>query len=232
MNKEDEPSHRQGRPHNPGLRELIANKRQWCSTPKRQDAMLGFRGWHERGYLPHRDEPGLTQVVTFHLADSFPTNLRAEWAALLQIENDEERRKQRQAYLDKGRGACHLRLAHIGQLVDEALRYHHEEWYELRAWVVMPNHVHVLFQTTATPMSRIVKEWKRYTSREAKRLLNQAGPFWAKDYWDTYMRDAAHEAKACRYIESNPTKAFLVREPKEWPWTSARFRDEFGQLQM
>src|SRR5204863_7983410 len=50
-----------GPPHNPGVRELVAGKRRDSSPPDREHAMLGFRGWHERGYLPHRDEPGLTQ---------------------------------------------------------------------------------------------------------------------------------------------------------------------------
>jgi len=70
---------RSGPPHNPGVRELVESKRHWSSPPKIADTKQGFRGWHERGYLPHRDEPGLTQFVTFHLADSFPESLRSEW---------------------------------------------------------------------------------------------------------------------------------------------------------
>jgi len=102
------------------VRELVAGKRRWSSPPKREDAMRGFRGWHERGYLPHRDEPGLTQFITFHPADSFPASLRSEWAALLKIEDDRARRIQLERYLDKGRGNCHLRRQAIGGLVDQA----------------------------------------------------------------------------------------------------------------
>ena len=40
---------------------------------------LGFFGWHERGYLPHCDFPGLVEFVTFRLADSMPTSRRGEW---------------------------------------------------------------------------------------------------------------------------------------------------------
>ena len=87
-------SHRSGPPHNPGVRELVSNKRQWSAPVNREDAMRGFRGWNERGYLPHRDEPGLIQFVTFHLADSFPAALRSEWEAVLQVEDDRERRLQ------------------------------------------------------------------------------------------------------------------------------------------
>jgi hypothetical protein len=46
------------------------------------------------------------------------------------------------------------------------------------------------------------------------------------------MRDAEHEQKTVRYIENNPTKAKLVLDPKDRPWSSARFRDEFGVLRL
>ena len=217
-------------PHNPGLRDLVACKRRWSSPPNQEQARRGFRGWHERGYLPHRDEPGLTQLVTFHLADSFPAVLRSEWAVLLEIEDDRERRKKLETYLDRGQGVCHLRQQEIGHLVERALRFHHGTNYRLRAWVVMPNHVHVLFKVGEKPMGQVVADWKEYTARQANRLLGRRGHFWAKDYWDTYMRDTEHELRARRYVENNPVKAFLVMNSREWPWTSARFRDEFGRL--
>jgi hypothetical protein len=46
------------------------------------------------------------------------------------------------------------------------------------------------------------------------------------------MRDSEHELRARNYIENNPVKARLVRAPKDWPWSSARFRDELGKLHL
>jgi hypothetical protein len=46
------------------------------------------------------------------------------------------------------------------------------------------------------------------------------------------MRDGGHELETRKYIESNPTKAGLVSDPKMWPWSSARFRDENGVLRL
>jgi hypothetical protein len=60
--------------------------------------------------------------------------------------------------------------------------------------------------------------------------LGRRGEFWQADYWDTFMRDGEHELETRKYIESNPAKACLVLDPKTWPWSSARFRDEFGVL--
>ena len=126
-----------GPPHNPGVRELVEGKRRWSSPPKAEDAKQGFRGWHERGYLPHRDEPGLTQFVTFRVADSFPEALRSEWEQFFKIEDDRERRAQLEAYLDKGRGECHLRRADVAQLVEDNFRQFSRDRYELRAWVIV-----------------------------------------------------------------------------------------------
>jgi REP element-mobilizing transposase RayT len=219
-----------GPPHNPGIRDLIRGKRKWATSLSHEQAKAGYKGWHERGYIPHRDEPGLVQMVTFHVADSFPRTLRSEWAALFEIEVDTERRKKLQAYLDKGRGECPLSISEIGELVDNALQFHHGTHYELRAWVVMPNHVHVLFKVGSKPMGRVIADWKEYTARAANKILGRGGTFWAKDYWDTYMRNSEHEFRAVDYTEKNPVKALLVRQPEEWRWSSARFRDRYGRL--
>ena len=96
----------------------------------------------------------------------------------------------------------------------------------------MPNHVHALFNLDKAPLGKIIGDFKEYTAREANKLLSRHGQFWADDYFDTFMRDAPHELRTRRYIENNPTKAFLVRDPKEWPWGSARFRDENGVLRL
>jgi hypothetical protein len=59
-------------PKNVGLLELIRAKRQWSWKPSIEELKMGFRGWHQRGYLPHFDAPGVTQFVTFQLHDAFP----------------------------------------------------------------------------------------------------------------------------------------------------------------
>jgi REP element-mobilizing transposase RayT len=214
------------------VRELIRDKRRWSSPQKLENLKHGFPGWHERGYLPHRDEPGLTQFVTFRLIDSFPESLRSEWEHLWKIEGDQQRRAELEAYLDRGRGQCFLRKPEIAGIVEDALRFFHGVRYELLAWVVMPNHVHVLFKVNTTPMSKVLESWKKHTSQKASRLLRRRGEFWQADYWDTFIRDVDHELKTRVYIESNPSSAGLVLDSKKWPRSSARFRDEFGALQL
>ena len=150
----------------------------------------------------------------------------------MEVEDDQNRRTQLESYLDLGRGQCHLRDARIGQLVDGAIQFYHRKHYELQAWVVMPNHVHALFKIGDTPLGTIIANLKVYTARAANKLLGRRGKFWADDYFDTFIRNSVHQQKACRYIETNPVKAFLVQDARQWPWTSARFRDENDVLQL
>ena len=70
---------RRALPKNVGLLELIRAKRERDWTPSIEELKKGFRGWHQRGYLPHFDAPGVTQFVTFQLDDSFPVTRHAEW---------------------------------------------------------------------------------------------------------------------------------------------------------
>ncbi|HEU5071573.1 MAG TPA: transposase [Verrucomicrobiae bacterium] len=224
------PKSGRGLPHNPDVRELVADKRKWSATSPQELGKRGFPGWHERGYLPHRDEPGLIQFVTFHLADSFPAALRSEWAAMLEVEDVPARREMLQEYLDKGRGSRVLQQPDVAKVVEDSLRFRHNQSYELRAWVVMPNHVHVLLKVGNVSLSRVVEDWKRFTAHAINQRVGRKGQLWFSDYWDTYMRHAGHEAHTQHYIEANPVKALLAREAKQWPWSSARLRDDFGRL--
>lgn len=206
-------------PHRPEVREVVRRQKEVSAELSKEEQVAGFRGWHERGYVPHRDESGLTQFVTFRLADGFPESKRDEWEKLLGIEEGRERRVQLEAWLDQGYGECHLREEEIAKAVAEALRKFDGERYRLKAYSIMPNHVHVLFMVGTVPMAKVVQGWKGASARAANLVLGASGPFWQRDYWDTFMRDAEHEERTVRYIQNNPVKAGLVSEWSQWPWT-------------
>jgi REP element-mobilizing transposase RayT len=67
------------------LRRLVSGKNDWSEPLSEETKAKGFKGWHERGYLPHYDKPGLIQFVTFRLWDSWPASRRGEWEHLLAI---------------------------------------------------------------------------------------------------------------------------------------------------
>ena len=211
------------------VRQIIRDKQAWHSPPLSEaETAKGFLGWHSRGYLPHFDAPGLNQFITFRLDDAMPASRRSEWEALLKLEDDRDRQTKLEAYLDLGYGACHLRNPAIAELVQNALLHFDDERYRLTAWVVMPNHVHALVEMWEIPLAKILRSWKRFTALEANRLLQTAGRFWQVEYFDRYIRDEDHFRKAVHYIEWNPVKAHLVKNPEEWRWSSASVRKDRG----
>lgn len=208
------------------LRQLVEAKNNAFPPLTEEERTLGFLGWHERGYMPHCDYPGLIQFVTFRLADSMPASRRSEWEHLLLIEEVREKRTKLEEYLDRGLGECHLRDTRIAKLCEDALLYFHTERYELLAWCVMPNHIHLLVVIWQMPLAKLVQSWKSFIAAETNSILGRTGQLWEPEYWDTFMRDEDQELKAIHYIESNPVKGRLCRAAQEWTFSSARFRDE------
>ncbi len=183
------------------------------------------RLWHDRGYLPHFEGPDAIQHVTFHLADSLPAHILAELdQELSQLPHDEqkpERRRKIDALIDAGYGGCILREPEIAQLMQTAFLRFHSERYELLAWVVMPNHIHVLIKplqtwTTAT----IVASSKKFTARKFRQHRPSTQPVWHREYWDRYIRTETHLQRVIAYIHDNPVKAGLVSTAEHWPWSS------------
>ena len=217
------------------LRELVADKSQWTRPLTDKERSQGFLGWHERGFLPHCDYPGLVQFITTRLADSLPAARRGEWEHLLAIGDNRERRAELEEYLDRGGGECRLREARVAKLCEEALLHFHNDRYELLAWCVMPNHVHVLVHVWDLPVWKMIASWKRFSAAR----INGTAPnrssapqksFWEREYWDTFMRSEEQEKKAVQYIEANPVKAKLCQTAEEWPFSSARHRDKYRKL--
>ena len=214
-------------PKNLGLLELIRAKRERDWIPTIEELKKGFRGWHQRGYLPHFDAPDVTQFVTFQLHDSFPVTRRAEFESILKEPDDSLKRWKLEAWLDRGHGRCWLRQPDLAELVEKALLEADGRDYRMQAWIIMPNHVHLIVDVWDVPLVKLINGWKGKTSRLANVLLRRNGKFWQEDYYDTLIRDEARLKRAIRYIEQNPVKAFLVKAEREWPWCSARHRDEY-----
>ena len=157
------------------LRELVYQKNQWDEPLADGDKANGFLGWHERGYLPHCDKPGLVQLVTLRLVDSLPASRRGEWEHLLKIEDARARRTKLEEYLDRGAGECWLREASVAKLAEDALLFFHGQRYGLLAWCVMPNHAHVLVHVWDWPLWKMLASWKRFSGTRALRLLEAEG---------------------------------------------------------
>ncbi len=172
-----------------------------------------------RRRLPHLYPEGIPLFLTWHLHGSLPASLLpppgplASGQAFVWLERQ----------LDAPRnGPMYLRQPEIAQIVVGSV---HKGaglgHYELGAYVVMANHVHLLIRPLIAP-DRLLKSLKGATAREANRLSGRTGaPFWQKESYDHCVRNQIEFEKIRRYIETNPVKAGLVRNPEDYPWSSA-----------
>jgi putative transposase len=93
--------------------------------------------------------------------------------------------------------------------------------YELRAFVIMPNHVHILIEPHK-PLAKITGSMKGVAARDGNATLGRTGkPFWQDESFDHWIRDSAEFERVRAYIEWNPVKAKLATRPEDWKWSSA-----------
>jgi putative transposase len=113
-------------------------------------------------------------------------------------------------WLDRGYGACLLREQENARIVADTLRHFEGERSRLHAWVIMPNHVHVLASPIGgETLPQLLQSWKGYTARQLNERRGASGPVWQKSYFDRMIRDWEHFGRCVRYIRSNPGKAGL-----------------------
>lgn len=92
---------------------------------------------------------------------------------------------------------------------------------KIHAYVVMPNHVHVLLEP-GVELARVTKLIKGGTARAANKILRRTGKFfWQDESFDHWIRTSAEFERVWAYIERNPVKAGLGRRPEDWKWSSA-----------
>lgn len=134
-------------------------------------------------------------------------------------------------YLDHaGFGPTWLVREEIAQLVLDSLQYAEQSlhFYDLHAWVIMSNHVHLLVSPKVEP-ARFLQSVKGYTAREANRILQRTGePFWQSESFDHWIRDEQEFKRVQNYVEQNPVRAGLVAQPEQYRWSSAYARLKAG----
>lgn len=146
------------------------------------------------GDLPHWHQDDKIQFVTFRLSDSLPqTKIEAlkyeiaDFSAKHPRPWNEDVKKEywkvigpvQNKLLDNGYGACILKDPCIRKIVSDAILFMDGRKYHVLAFVIMPNHVHML-------------------------LMGRTGSVWRKEYFDRIIRNERHLLNCLDYIRKNP----------------------------
>jgi REP element-mobilizing transposase RayT len=179
--------------------------------------------------LPHWTLEGAAYFVTFRTFDSLPRHVtqelrnevkKAEAAFVRRMGRDPnvielnairwKTAGRAEKLLDQGLGECLAGKRGIPELITATLFHYHKERYDLHAWCVMPNHVHVVVKPYENQdLSQTVLSWKSWSARHANEALRREGRFWQREYYDRIMRSPVAFEGTVSYILRNPEKAGL-----------------------
>lgn len=203
-------------------------------------------------HLPHYQPHNETLFITFRLAHSIPNTIirkmqeqkevqlkyissfcsckkRKEeyenWQSgyFLQFDEELHSNKKKISYLSDPR---------IAGILKEAIHLRDKKEYDLIAYSIMPNHVHIMFLPKTSINNRkedkfqatkILKSLKWYTAREGNRILGRKGAFWQDESYDHVVRNEKEFKRIVNYILNNPVKARLVERREDWKWNYANF---------
>lgn len=205
--------------------------------------------------LPHIAPIGAEFFITFRLADSLPLtviqSLKEELETSVQKLRKEKSKDYKfkikqlkyefsfryDKYLDQKRFEnCFLKNKQVAAIVAGKLHQYDGEYYELEAYTIMPNHVHLLIDTSLqlekeksdsdskyTQLDKIMQLIKGGSAFEANKILGRIGTFWMKDSYDHYVRNEKDWENIIEYIINNPVNAGLVCNWKDWDFTFCKY---------
>ena len=98
-----------------------------------------------------------------------------------------------------------------------------EHVFLLHNYVIMNNHTHLLIKLTATESISIIMHCiNRWYARWYNEQYERKGHFWEDRFYGELVKDDAQLLAVMRYIDLNPVRAGLCKNPTEWFYSGAR----------
>lgn len=128
----------------------------------------------------------------------------------------------------------------IANVLKDSLHHRDGNLFDLIAYNIMPNHIHLVIYPIVERkasfaqireediksdsgeslyiVSKIMQDFKKYTTREANKILKRKGKFWQHESYDHVVRDQKELRRIVKYILNNPVKAGLSKNIDKWEW--------------
>lgn len=215
--------------------------------------------------LPHYHPEGAAFFITTRLAGTIPKNIYNKIKSEFEIKlekvssyQDEKFKRQKYAELQKYKFAKYERILDsckyghkwlgdevVANVVKKALHYRDKNLYNLIAYTIMPNHIHIIFKPIVEQkatfaqfineeeisdsqdgqvgkslyiVTKIMQDLKKYTAGRANKIMKRTGKFWQHESFDHVLRDKKELLRIAAYILNNPVKATLCNSQEEWKW--------------
>jgi putative transposase len=100
-------------------------------------------------------------------------------------------------------------------------RYKKKYRFQLFAYCLMTNHVHLLIKTSESgSISRIMQSITVAHTRRYNFKYRRCGHVWQGRFHSPIVSEDSHMLTVMRYIEQNPLRARMVRGVADYPWSS------------
>lgn len=135
-------------------------------------------------------------------------------------------------------GQKYLLNVQVAQIVANKIHQYDNKHYDLLAFCIMPNHVHLLFDLNLhlekIPIGEEITDLnykqiydimhliKGGSAYEANKILNRSGRLWQIESYDRYVRNNRELQNIVMYIANNPRKAGLVSHWRDFSFTYIR----------
>jgi putative transposase len=108
---------------------------------------------------------------------------------------------------------------HERDIIASSLKYFDKQRYDLFAFVVMLDHVHVLVKLrNGFLLNQIVHTWKSYRAYKLQRDFSRSNRIWQDEYFDRIVRDQDELYEKAQYILNNPLKIMPEIHDYRWVW--------------
>ena len=90
------------------------------------------------------------------------------------------------------------------------------------AYCLMGNHYHVVIHTRRGNLSRLMQQLNGVYTQAYNRRHNKVGHLFQGRFKGILVDENAYLLEVCRYVDLNPVRARMVRDPGNWRWSSYR----------
>lgn len=101
---------------------------------------------------------------------------------------------------------------------------------EVAAWVVLPNHYHLLLKTALPEFGKFIHRIHNQTATKWNGEDKSRGRKVWHRYSDRFIRGEIHFYRTINYIHANPVKHGYVSKSQDWPWSSyGEYEEKHGR---
>lgn len=112
-------------------------------------------------------------------------------------------------------------LPWMWSIMEDYLYYlHHVYELKIYAFVLMPNHFHLLCGTPTKKIGDVIQELMWKSSKEINAISGRINQNWGGRHFKCELNKANHFINTYKYVYQNPLRSNLVKRVEDWPYST------------